>query len=97
MQGTFRVFVASSIAVLAWDCLLSLSVKSYIRTLAELAYNALIQQLPFHISSVWQLAVPLLFVTFFPRVSMIFIIPYLGHLYYGWFAQNRSESFSDLT
>ena len=41
MQGTFRVFVASSIAVLAWDCLLSLSVKSYIRTLAELGYNAL--------------------------------------------------------
>ena len=86
-----RPLIASTVAVLAWDSFLSSSIKNYIRTIVEVAFNWLVQQLPFEISSFWQLAIPLLLVTFFPRLSMVVVVPYLAHLWYEWFKLQSDE------
>ena len=85
MMDILRPLIASIVAILAWDTVLSVSMKNYIRTVVEIGFNWFVNQLPFEISSFWQLAIPLLLLSFFPRVSMVIVVPYIAHLWYGWF------------
>ncbi len=85
MMDILRPLIASIVAILAWDTVLSVSMKNYIRTVVEIGFNWFVNQLPFEISSFWQLAIPLFLLSFFPRVSMVIVVPYIAHLWYGWF------------
>lgn len=86
-----RPLIASTVTVLAWDSFLSSAIKNYIRTVVEVGFNWLVHQLPFEISSIWQIAIPLLLLAFFPRLSMVVIVPYMAHLWYEWFKLQSEE------
>ncbi len=86
-----RPLIASTVAVLAWDSFLSSGIKNYVRALVAVGFNWLVNQLPFEISSVWQIATPLLLVAFFPRLSMVVVVPYAAHLWYEWFKLQSEE------